>query len=310
MGYRIDLTNQQFGRWKVIGFDKNKNKQTYWKCKCECGTEKSVNGARLKNGSSKSCGCLSREITAKRSMKDITNQQFGRLTAKYPTNKRDNGKIIWVCECECGNTIEVPVDRLTCNITQSCGCLSKEKTSERFGIDMIGQKVGKLTVIKRDENPPNKKRIYWLCKCDCGNSDLISVSGIDLRNGKKIQCPLCRPRSKGEEQIKEILLINNISFIQEKSFEDCRFPDTNRLARFDFFVENKYLIEFDGRQHIEETSGDCSNWWSLSYVQAHDKIKNDYCQLNNIPLIRIPYSKINFIKIEDLLLDSTKYRIN
>ena len=55
------------------------------------------------------------------------------------------------------------------------------------------------------------------------------------------------PRSKGEEQIKEILLANKISFIQEKSFDDCRFPDTNRLARFDFFVENKYLIEFDGR---------------------------------------------------------------
>ena len=148
-----------------------------------------------------------------------------------------------------------------------------------------------------------------MCKCDCGNPQLESVSGDRLRNGSKTQCSLCMPRSKGEEQIKEILLANKISFIQEKSFDDCRFPDTNRLARFDFFVGNKYLIEFDGRQHIEETTGNRSNWWSLSYVQGHDKIKNDYCQLNNIPLIRIPYSKINFIKIEDLKLETTKYRV-
>ena len=55
------------------------------------------------------------------------------------------------------------------------------------------------------------------------------------------------PRSKGEETIKNILLKNNILFEQEKTFEDCRFPKTNRKARFDFFVENKYIIEFDGR---------------------------------------------------------------
>ena len=193
-------------------------------------------------------------------------------------------------------------------MTKSCGCLSREKASERFGIDITGQKFGKLTVIKKDLEKTSP-RLHWLCKCDCGNPNLESIDGTYLRNGRKVQCSLCKPRSKGEEQIKEILLTNKISFIQEKSFDDCRFPDTNRLARFDFFVENKYLIEFDGRQHIEETTGNCSNWWSLSYVQAHDKIKNDYCQLNNIPLIRIPYSKINFIKIEDLMLETTKYRV-
>lgn len=309
MGYKIDLTGQKFGRWIVLEFDCNKNGQTYWKCKCECGNEKSVNGGRLRNGGSKSCGCLSKESTAHRSAKNIVNQRFGRLVAKRSTDKRVNGKVVWLCLCDCGNEVEVPIDRLTAKTTQSCGCLSKEKTSERFGIDMIGQKVGKLTVIKRDENPPNKKRIYWLCKCDCGNSDLVSVSGMDLRNGKKTQCSLCMPRSKGEEQIKNILLENGIPFIQEKMFEDCRFPESNRKARFDFYVNNSYIIEFDGRQHIEPTSGDCSNWWSLSYVQAHDKIKNDYCQLNGIPLIRIPYSKINFIKIEDLMLETSKYRI-
>jgi hypothetical protein len=61
-----------------------------------------------------------------------------------------------------------------------------------------------------------------LCKCDCGNPNLESIDGTSLRTGKKTNCSLCRPRSKGENKIKEILLENNIPFVQEKSFEDCR----------------------------------------------------------------------------------------
>ena len=55
------------------------------------------------------------------------------------------------------------------------------------------------------------------------------------------------PRSLGEEKIKLLLLKYNIFFEQEKTFENCRFPNTNKKARFDFFVDNKYIIEFDGR---------------------------------------------------------------
>ncbi len=307
MGYKIDMTGQKFGRWTVIGFDCNKNRQTMWKCRCDCGTEKSVEGAHLRDGRSKSCGCLSRESTSLRSRKDITNQRFGRLVALYPTEERQGGKIIWLCKCDCGNEVKVPIDRLTGKNTQSCGCLSKEKTSERFSIDLTGQTFGKLTVIKRD-NTKNYKRVRWLCKCSCGNLELESVDGYYLRSGEKTQCSKCVPKSKGEEQIKNILIKNNISFTQEKSFDDCRFPKTNRLARFDFYIDNKYLIEFDGRQHIQNTSK-WNNEWNLEYVQEHDQIKNNYCKEHNIPLIRIPYSKINYIKLEDLLLETSKYKI-
>ena len=41
--------------------------------------------------------------------------------------------------------------------------------------DLTGEKFNKLTVIKLDyernksQDTSKKKRIYWLCKCDCGN---------------------------------------------------------------------------------------------------------------------------------------------
>lgn len=42
-------------------------------CRCECGTEKVVHKAHMKNGSSKSCGCLNREISSSRGGTGYTN---------------------------------------------------------------------------------------------------------------------------------------------------------------------------------------------------------------------------------------------
>lgn len=55
--------------------------------------------------------------------------------------------------------------------------------------------------------------------------------------------------------IKKLLNNNNISFETEKTFESCIFQDTGKKARFDFYVDNKYLIEFDGEQHFSHSSG-------------------------------------------------------
>lgn len=60
-----DLTGKKFGRLLVIERAENRGKQTYWKCKCDCGKVKEVNGAKLKNGHTKSCGCLPRKAMVK-----------------------------------------------------------------------------------------------------------------------------------------------------------------------------------------------------------------------------------------------------
>ena len=57
-----DLTGQKFNRWTVIEFAERKYKETWWNCKCECGTIKKVRGNSLKNNTSKSCGCLRIEM--------------------------------------------------------------------------------------------------------------------------------------------------------------------------------------------------------------------------------------------------------
>jgi hypothetical protein len=54
--YRVDLAGMIFGEWSVLEFSHKNNSQTYWKVRCSCGLEKSVNGSSLRDGSSTSCG--------------------------------------------------------------------------------------------------------------------------------------------------------------------------------------------------------------------------------------------------------------
>lgn len=63
----IDLTGKRFGRWLVLSRGENKNRNhSSWNCLCVCGTKKNVLGAILKNGHSKSCGCLNRDVARSR----------------------------------------------------------------------------------------------------------------------------------------------------------------------------------------------------------------------------------------------------
>ena len=80
-------------------------------------------------------------------------------------------------------------------------------------------------------------------------------------------------KSSGEEASISILTKNNISFTTEKTFTSCKFLDTNRPAKFDFYGDNSYLIEFDGIQHYQSGSG-----WNtvekFEKTQTHDAFKN------------------------------------
>lgn len=70
----VDLTGQKFGKLKVLGqAGKDKWGNFRWLCRCECGQEKIICGTDLKSGKTKSCGCLRKEVTIKRSTKNGHN---------------------------------------------------------------------------------------------------------------------------------------------------------------------------------------------------------------------------------------------
>lgn len=60
------LSNQRFGRLMVItrAFSKP-NKGQFWRCRCDCGDEITVQGSKLMNGNTQSCGCIRSEMMSK-----------------------------------------------------------------------------------------------------------------------------------------------------------------------------------------------------------------------------------------------------
>lgn len=64
----IDLTGRRFERLLVIDRAKNsKSGKVYWRCLCACGAQVDVRSRRLRDGTTRSCGCLARELTSVRS---------------------------------------------------------------------------------------------------------------------------------------------------------------------------------------------------------------------------------------------------
>ena len=60
MAQAIDLAGRRFGRLVVVSIAFRKN-AIYWSCQCDCGGSTVVRGTELRNGTTKSCGCGSRE---------------------------------------------------------------------------------------------------------------------------------------------------------------------------------------------------------------------------------------------------------
>lgn len=66
MTARTDRTGRRYGRLTVLRVGERKiyqsgSSQLFWVCRCDCGKEVSVAGSKLSNGTSKSCGCWSRD---------------------------------------------------------------------------------------------------------------------------------------------------------------------------------------------------------------------------------------------------------
>lgn len=116
-------------------------------------------------------------------------------------------------------------------------------------------------------------------------------------------------QSHGELAIEQLLKANNIVFEKEYIDKNCILP-TGGYARFDFkcIIDNiVYYIEFDGNLHYYTTNSGWNNETHLQETKARDTAKNIYCWLNNIPLIRIPYTHLKNLSIEDLLLTTSQY---
>ena len=177
------------------------------------------------------------------------------------------------------------------------GLIGKETNITPYFIDITGQKFGLWTVLGPSEERAPNGNIKWHCKCACGIER--NVDSAALRAGTSLSCGAHKNISRGNEKIKTLLSEANIPFELEKKFPTCR---DRQVMPVDFYVDNKYLIEYDGIQHF-----DTESLFDYEYTHKHDVMKSQWCKENHIPLIRIPYTRYNDLCLDDLLLETSQF---
>ena len=221
--------------------------------------------------------------------------EIGNRYGMVVVNKRgpndNHGKARWYCTCDCGKVFLARGTDLRRNKILTCGCTSYNK-----GQALIGQKFGKLTIIKFLGNNNYGKHQYE-CLCECGNLTIVSEQHLKSGNTRSCGC-IRKEQSIGEQQIETILKQNNIKYCSQKRFPDLIYKD---YLYYDFAILNDSndvirLIEFDGAQHTNK-----NHPWYSEEGTIRDSIKNHYAIDNNIPLIRIPFYKRDNITIDDIL---------
>ena len=138
-----------------------------------------------------------------------------------------------------------------------------------------------------EDTPCNPDRIYFEW-----------ISYYDFFNTNKHD-----KMSAGEKKIYTYLQRNNIEFVWQKKFEDCR---NIYMLPFDFYLP-KYnlLVEFDGQQHYKVGNFSKSieiNRQKFEQLKKNDAIKTKYCKDNNINLLRLNYDDL-INNIAEMLLD-------
>lgn len=148
-------------------------------------------------------------------------------------------------------------------------------------------------------------------------SIICPIHGIFLKSieshKKGSECNKCKKSvfSIGESKIEKWLKNNNINYIPQKRFKDCRYK--NPLP-FDFYLpDHNICIEYDGVGHFRpkvysSKSTEEEAIIELIETQKRDKIKTDYCINSGILLLRIHYLDLN--NINNILNNTiTKFNI-
>lgn len=225
----------------------------------------------------------------KRAESEIGNT-YGFLTItgidRETTEKiRNQGKTYGVyvtCKCKCGSEKSYRLNSIKTEHTYSCGCskFNNPKRSE----DLTGKKFGKLTVIGRDLER-DKKLIeegksgnsHWLCKCDCGNPELRSVTAYQLKTGHTQSCGCYASEKIAERNKKYSTKIN--SFRDNEDGTITLFDDNNNECLID--KEDYNIIKRWYWRKVEKRGNIKKGYWATN-VKIDDKYNKSVLLIHQV----------------------------
>jgi len=191
-------------------------------------------------------------------------------------------KIKIICKYHPSDNILIYIDNLL-NKKRGCPICSKR---QKLNIGKIRKRCD-IIHINKGYIIPEQNYINNCIKIDviCPIHSVWKTRPSNLLKGHG--CPKCKT-SKGEIKIENILKEKNINYISQKKFNDCI---NKKKLPFDFYLPDYNIcIEFDGEQHFKPFRFEKNNE-RLNKTIRNDNLKNQYCDKNNIKLIRIKYNE-------------------
>ncbi len=221
----------------------------------------------------------------------VHNNKFDYSKSKYVTAKTP---ITIICPIH-GDFFQIPVEHMRGRGCRKCADDACRSSSSDF--------INKAQNIHRergyDYSAVNYKNWIEKVAIGCPKHGIFYQSPHNHLKGTT--CPKCS-ESIGERAISLWLKDNNFEFKRQVKLSNCKLK---RHLPFDFGVyqnlELLYLIEFNGIQHYRPMVGR----WGISnekakqlfeQIKVRDVIKKNFCSSRNIPLLIIPYSKIQSIE--------------
>lgn len=244
------------------------------------------------------CAIKNRTDKQRKTHEEFVREVEEKYKDKYTILEKYKGiktKILVRCN-SCGHEWKITPDNLlrgkSCPKCVIKNMISKERKTHKEFLREIEKIHGdRYTILEEYINAKSK----ILVRCNkCGYEWKVIPRKLLYDTG----CPKCN-QSKGENRIENWLKQNNINFISQYTFEDCKYKQP---LLFDFYLPfYNCCIEYDGEQHFKAVDFSGENYERALKIfketQKRDKIKNEYCKNNNITLLRIPYTKFDNIEI-------------
>ena len=197
--------------------------------------------------------------------------------------------------CSKGHNINITYDEFSSNNSSSKGCAHCAGCVKHTYENVKKSFEDENYVLVSDNYVNAHSHLDFICPK--GHKHYIAYT--HFVSGKR--CGVCA-ESRGEMAIRKYLSDNDIEYEREFRYDDCK--DSKSLP-FDFYVADKFLIEYDGIQHFNFTDGDYfGGEKAFEQRQKHDIIKTNYCILKKIPLLRISYNHLD--KIPEIISDYMK----
>lgn len=184
----LKIDGQRFGRLVALHQIGSINKKVVWRFACDCGNHIDLPATYVYRGHTASCGCLRVDRVREAVMRDVQGQRFGRLVVLERAPHAGTGRVEWLCQCDCGNTVTRHSKNLINGTASSCGCRKREAGMENVRareVDLTGRRFGRLVVASEYSRPSAGVKLYR-CSCDCGG-ERVARHG-DLQIGRVISC--------------------------------------------------------------------------------------------------------------------------